>query len=1217
MIPIPDFLKKYIAEAQELVSKGSVQDIQFSGSTYQIKVHDDHLKQDCWSFVQLDSQGLLQDAFCSCQEEEQHEGCAHLVASLLRIYSDSVNPLHLRYEISIWNSLGHLFFKHYGAHPKISKEGVGIKIGPNFHLKLEEKNIKQQVLEIFESQPVENEENSLKFSNLSEKELALWRKGHPSEQLQYELSVWSDFARWLTIKQDEQLLNNVTFDFNTDGLPLTIHAHFNQFTLSYQFKGEEFTDIVDSLATIDSNLKVFNKLQDFVSGITYDEKKQSLSLEMKPLLSDPGERIVFSRWFYLPRIGFYPRQTHPLLKSPSIQKDKIAKALDEYAIEIQPLIEGVTLQLQPARANYFLQFDKQFDLHITTYIFEENDLSQPCSRLFGHWAFIEKNGFYRIYGLEFPQAKSVIKEADVPDFIRHHVGWLNQQDGFKIHLQSLEAQIVYQVDSIGRLSFNKRIALSAHENRTKDFGSWIYVEDEGFYSKSHASISLPLQSGMKMSNDQIPHFIHHNRGDLELVQNFFAPLCPFTEIGLNVLLTSQSSIEIVPFFQIRLEYLGKRLRFYDDIVYVEEVGFYELPREMMLPENYTEKKVLKGSKVKDFIREDLPSLMPYISQLDPRLVAPKYLHLHAAILNRQEDDYVVRLKYCTDKGEIPFVQVYQAYRQKLPYLFSFYGLIDLHSSCFDWFRSVKENQVDMKENEIHFSSIELIRLNALEDLYADEDSKRILHDLVETKHAIPINLNGLKSVLRPYQDKGVQWLFSLYEYGLSGLLCDDMGLGKTHQAMALFAAVKNARTKRKTRFLVVCPTSVLYHWQEKLQEFLPDLEVLTFHGTKRKELLGKDYDILLTSYGILRNEMKYFQKQEFTIAIFDEIQVAKNFQSRLYNSLLNIRSHMRLGLTGTPIENRLRELKALFDIILPLYMPADTEFNRLYVKPVERENDMQQKQKLVRLIKPFILRRKKEDVLLDLPDKTEEMAHCDMHPEQAKLYQFVLQQGRERILSDLVDPSKTIPYIHVFALLSHLKQVVDHPALYLKKTEQYKKYHSGKWDLFIELLQEARESEQKVVIFSQYLGMLDIIENYLKANGIGFAGIRGVTKDRSEQIKIFHQDPKCEVFVASLKAAGLGIDLTPASIVIHYDRWWNKAREDQATDRVHRIGQHRNVQVFKLMTKKTFEERIHELIQRKGQLMEDVVGVDDHEVLKRFSRDELMHLLQDIPYVDS
>ncbi|KAF3362314.1 hypothetical protein PHSC3_001143 [Chlamydiales bacterium STE3] len=1213
MIPIPDLLKKYVPEAEELISRDSVQDIQFAGATYQIKVLDPNTKEDCWAFVQLDSQGSLQDAFCSCKEEDQHEGCVHLVAALLRIYSNPVHPLHIRYELSLWKALCHLFFVHFGDHPKIKKEKNAIFFDSQLEIVFKDEEVKSLLLEMIERKPFETEETSLKFSNLSEQELSLWRKGKPSEGLQYELSLWSDLARWILLEQEKGKLNIVSFRYDSKDLPSHLVAEFKGFSLVYHFKGEEFLTIIDGLATVDSSLKVFNKLQDFVSSVFYDEKHETLQLEIKPLLKDPRERIVFENWYYLPKIGFYPKETHALLKSPLLQSDEIAYALDHYANEIAPLISGVTLHLQPVKSNYFLKFDAQFNLHISTYIFEKKDLLQPYSKFFGHWAYIEKKGFYWIYGLEFPVIETIISEHDITDFVRQKMAWLNTQEGFKIHLHSLEAQITYKVDGIGRLSFGKRLSLENHKKRTRDFGSWVYVESEGFYSKSNVSISLPLQQGVAISAEQIPSFIHHNHSDLELVQDFFAPTCPFLEVGLNVTLTDVSKIEIVPFFQIKSEYLGKRLRFYDDIVYVENVGFYELPIEMRLPENYTEKRTVQGAKIKDFIREDLIQIQPYIAHLDPKLKAPDTISFNVAIFQNKHGDYVLTINYVTEKGKVPFAELYQAYKQKQPYFFSPYGLIDLSVSRFDWFRSIKENQVDMKNNEIHFSSVELIRLNALEEIECDAASKKILQELLETKHEVPVNLTGLKSVLRPYQDKGVQWLFSLFEYGLSGLLCDDMGLGKTHQAMALFVAIKNMKKKEKKRFLVVCPTSVLYHWQEKLQEFLPDLKILIFHGTKRKELAGQDYDVLLTSYGILRNEMKFFQKHDFTVAIFDEIQVAKNFQSRLYNSLLNIRATMRLGLTGTPIENRLRELKALFDIVLPLYMPPDNEFSRLYIKPIERENDMRQKQKLNRLIKPFVLRRKKEDVLLDLPDKTEEMSHCDMHLDQAKLYQEVLQQGRDRLLPDLNDSSKTIPYIHIFALLSHLKQVVDHPALYLKKVGDYKKYQSGKWDLFVELLQEARESAQKVVIFSQYLGMLDIIESYLKTQGIGYAGIRGVTKDRSEQIRIFHQDPKCEVFVASLKAAGLGIDLTAASVVIHYDRWWNKAREDQATDRVHRIGQHRNVQVFKLITKKTFEERIHELIQRKGQLMEDVVGVDDHEVLKRFSRDELMHLLQDFP----
>ena len=200
--------------------------------------------------------------------------------------------------------------------------------------------------------------------------------------------------------------------------------------------------------------------------------------------------------------------------------------------------------------------------------------------------------------------------------------------------------------------------------------------------------------------------------------------------------------------------------------------------------------------------------------------------------------------------------------------------------------------------------------------------------------------------------------------------------------------------------------------------------------------------------------------------------------------------------------------------------------------------------------------------------------------------------------------------MHVFALLTKLKQICDHPALYKNDVENYKKHASGKWDLFVELLNETRESGQKLVVFSQYLGMLDIIESHLKEHQIGFAGIRGSTRDRKEQVAKFRDDPKCEVFIGSLQAAGVGIDLISASVVIHYDRWWNPAKENQATDRVHRIGQNRGVQVFKLVTKNTIEEHIHDLIEKKKGLLEDIVGQTDADQLNILSRDEIIKIFE-------
>jgi SNF2 family DNA or RNA helicase len=291
-------------------------------------------------------------------------------------------------------------------------------------------------------------------------------------------------------------------------------------------------------------------------------------------------------------------------------------------------------------------------------------------------------------------------------------------------------------------------------------------------------------------------------------------------------------------------------------------------------------------------------------------------------------------------------------------------------------------------------------------------------------------------------------------------------------------------------------------------------------------------------------------------------------------------------------------------------MPGESEYREIFIKPIEKEHDSQRKDLLNRLIRPFILRRKKEDVLKELPEKIEEIAYCDLLPYQQQLYTEVLQKRRHHLLEELCNDKGSIPYLHIFALLSSLKQICDHPAVYLKEPADYQKYHSGKWELFLELLREARESQQKVVVFSQYLGMMDIIEEYLSEQKIGFASLRGATQNRKEQLQMFNRDPYCEVFVGSLQAAGLGIDLTAGSVVIHYDRWWNAARENQATDRVHRIGQTRGVQVFKLVTKGTFEEKIDAMIKRKGKLMEEVVGVDDQHLLKTFSRNELIELLE-------
>ena len=550
------------------------------------------------------------------------------------------------------------------------------------------------------------------------------------------------------------------------------------------------------------------------------------------------------------------------------------------------------------------------------------------------------------------------------------------------------------------------------------------------------------------------------------------------------------------------------------------------------------------------------------------------------------------------------------------YLFSPAGLLYLKHPRFNWLKGFPKRKWLKKGAQLCLSTLEWLKLTVFEALHLPKGDSlqdrrtRKLIDTLTTFHPDQIiDLKGFKSDLRLYQEVGVKWLFFLYTHGLSGMLCDEMGLGKTHQAMGLIAAV-HSQQEKKGKILVVCPTSVIYHWEELLKNFLPGLKVLVFYGISRTlESFAEHCDLLLTSYGTLRSEQVLLSQISFEVAIFDELQMAKNAQSQVHKALKKVQAAMRLGLTGTPIENRLLELKALFDIVVPGYLPQESQFKELFINPIEKGQDDEKKALLAKLIKPFLLRRKKAEVLLELPEKIEEIAYCVLSEEQHELYKETYEQHRKALVEELQNPEKPLPLVHVFSLLSRLKQICDHPCLITKDYDAFEKHQSGKWDYFVDLLQEIRDSGQKVVIFSQYLHMLDILQKHLKKERIGFAEIRGATRNRKEQLQKFREDPKCEVFLASLQAVGVGVDLVSASVVIHYDRWWNPAKENQATDRVHRIGQNRGVQVFKLVTKGTIEEHIHQMIEKKLTLTEGVLGFDDQDQIKGLDREELLRLL--------
>ena len=721
---------------------------------------------------------------------------------------------------------------------------------------------------------------------------------------------------------------------------------------------------------------------------------------------------------------------------------------------------------------------------------------------------------------------------------------------------------------------------------------------------------------MRIPRQEVSSFLSAHFEELEQVQGFLSPEPVIRKMGLAITLTEDGKISIAPKMEYDPSIDPTKLQFLGDWIFIEGKGFSEIPPASRLPERYRESAILNPSQEAAFLAFELEPLKPYILEIDPRLAKPQnlYLKIRKIIRNkeRRKQEWLVDLAYASEAGTVDIFPIWDAFQEKRRHLFSSAGLLSLKEPRFNWIRQLQKRRLDRKRGLLRLSTLEWIRLNVFELIEPPKgespeaiETRNLLEEINKLEAHRLLNMSALKATLRPYQEIGLNWLWFLYCHNLSGLLCDDMGLGKSHQAMALLAAISSEDRDKTNKYLIICPTSVIYHWEELLKRFLPDMRVCTYYGLERSlEHFETNHDILLTSYGILRTGEEELQAYRFELAIFDEIQIAKNHLSQTHKALKAIRSQMRLGLTGTPIENRLRELKSLLDIVLPSYMPPDPVFRDLFINPIEKLRDPEQMELLGKLVKPFILRRKKSEVLFDLPEKIEEISYCDLSQDQKELYRQIAFKMKETVYQDLQDSSKPIPYVHVFSALSTLKRICDHPALIHGDIKKASQYRSGKWDLFVELLYEAKGSGQKVVVFSQYLEMLAIIEAYLKKKGIGYASIKGSTKDRSEQLRRFREDPACEIFVASLLAAGVGIDLTVASIVIHYDRWWNPAKENQATDRVHRIGQSRGVQVFKLVTKDSIEEHIHDMIERKKGLLEDIIGQEDQ--INYLTRDELL-----------
>ena len=477
---------------------------------------------------------------------------------------------------------------------------------------------------------------------------------------------------------------------------------------------------------------------------------------------------------------------------------------------------------------------------------------------------------------------------------------------------------------------------------------------------------------------------------------------------------------------------------------------------------------------------------------------------------------------------------------------------------------------------------------------------RSFHAVKDSEYTPP---GSLYSILRKYQRDGYRWLRTLDGYGMGGILADDMGLGKTVQVLSYLLAMKEGGQALPS--LIVCPASLVLNWQEECKKFTPQLTCIAVDGdaARRAELAKQwvDADLVVTSYDLLRRDEELYKEQQFYACILDEAQVIKNHTTQKYKAVCGVNSKVRFALTGTPVENRLGELWSIFSFLMPGYLPPYRTFCARFEKPIVQENDKDALRRLNQLTGPFILRRMKSEVLKELPPKTENIHRIELDTDQRKLYLAAVVDAREKLRA-----AKPEDKMAVFAVLMRLREICCDPRLVADNWEG----GSAKLEACMELVTAAVEGGHRILLFSQFTSMLELLAKRLDEAGMSHFTLQGSTPKpvRAELVRRFNSG-EADVFLISLRAGGTGLNLTAADIVIHYDPWWNVAAQNQATDRAYRIGQQNPVQVYKLIAQDTIEEKIVELQQAKQDLAETVTGSADGAILS-MKPEELLHLLE-------
>jgi non-specific serine/threonine protein kinase len=516
-----------------------------------------------------------------------------------------------------------------------------------------------------------------------------------------------------------------------------------------------------------------------------------------------------------------------------------------------------------------------------------------------------------------------------------------------------------------------------------------------------------------------------------------------------------------------------------------------------------------------------------------------------------------------------------------------------------------------KQNQLRLSKY---HLSVIDELYNNIDETEVMIKL-EEKYERLRSFNrinevdppkDLSSILRPYQVAGYHWLNYLNEVGWGGILADDMGLGKTVQALSCLQLFKEKA--KKMRALVVCPTTLMFNWENEIKKFTPKLTYKIHHGGERErdKKLFDNFDVIITTYGTLRSDIKFMAETEFDYVVLDESQAIKNPQSKVTKAACLLNAKHRICMSGTPLQNNTFDIYAQMNFLNPGMLGSVEYFRNEFATPIDKFGEREHKDHLKKLLFPFILRRTKEQVAKDLPAKTETILFCEMEEEQRNIYDAYRNDYRDKILGVIKEQGIDKSQLTILQGLMKLRQICDSPAI-MNEKEQMPNV-SVKLD---ELTREITENigHHKALIFSQFLGMLGLIRQRLTELGVKFEYFDGSTSatDREKAIQSFQKDDEVRIFLISLKAGGVGLNLTAADYVYIVDPWWNPAVEQQAIDRTHRIGQTKNIFAYRMICKDTIEDKILQLQEKKRSLARDLVA-DDTGFVKTLTREDVEYL---------